>query len=82
MLQYIDSQDFTDAAAVLAGADPETARLVQAMEGCCHPKAGRLLGRLAQRKDTDAEALAALRADVLDLLTLSFGKAEALRRLQ
>ena len=34
MLQYIDSQDFTDAAAVLAGADPETARLVQAMEGC------------------------------------------------
>jgi len=50
------------------------------MEGCCHPKAGRLLARLAAQPD--AEALAALRADVLDLLTLSFGKAEALRRLQ
>ncbi len=80
MLQYIDSPEFADPAAVLAGADPETARLVRAMEGCCHPKAGRLLARLAAQPD--AEALAALRADVLDLLTLSFGKAEALRRLQ
>ncbi len=80
MLQHIDSQDFADAASVLADADPETAALVRAMEGCCHPKAGRLLARLGQHPD--AETLKQLRGDVLQLLTLTFGKAEALRRLQ
>jgi len=80
MLQHIDSQDFADAASVLADADPETAALVQALEGCCHPKAGRLLARLGQHPDPDA--LKQLHADVLQLLTLTFGKTEALRRLQ
>ena len=80
MLQTIDSQDFTETAAVLAGADPVIARLEEALDGCCHPKASRLLARLAQQPE--GEALTALRADVLDLLTLSFGRPEALRRLQ
>ena len=80
MLQHIDSQDFADAASVLADADPETAAIVRAMEGCCHPKTGRLLARLGQHPD--AETLKQLRGDVLQLLTLTFGKAEALRRLQ
>ncbi len=80
MLQTIDSQDFAEPATVLVGADPATARLVQALDGCCHPKAGRLLSRLARQPE--GEALDALRADVLDLLTLSFGRPEALRRLQ
>lgn len=80
MLQHIDSQDFADAASVLPDADPETIALVQALEGCCHPKAGRLLARLGQHPEPDT--LKQLRHDVLQLLTLTFGKAEALRRLQ
>ena len=80
MLQHIDSQDFLDVASVLADADPETAVLVQALDGCCHPKAGRLLARLAEHPDANARTL--LRADVMQLLTLAFGKVEALRRLQ
>ncbi len=80
MLQHIDSQDFVDAATVLADADPETAQLVRALDGCCHPKAGRLLARLGEHPD--AQARSVLRADILQLLTLAFGKVEALRRLQ
>ena len=80
MLQHIDSQDFALADTVLTDADPETAVLVQALAGCCHPKAGRLLARLGAHPDADARA--ALRADVLQLLTHTFGRSEALRRLQ
>jgi len=80
MLQHIDSEDFVDAAAVLADADPETAALVHALAGCCHPKVNRLMARLGEHPDTEARAR--LRDDVLRLLTLTFGKAEALRRLQ
>ncbi len=80
MLEHIDSEDIANAAAVLADADPETAALVEALEGCRHPKAGRLLARLGQHPDPDV--LTQLRADVLQLLTLTFGRAEALRRLQ
>ena len=54
--------------------------LVHALAGCCHPKAARLLARLGEHPDADARV--ALRADVLQLLTLTFGRAEALRRLQ
>ncbi|HWS05840.1 MAG TPA: hypothetical protein VN230_08650 [Burkholderiaceae bacterium] len=80
MLQQFDCQDFPDPANVLADADPETAMLVHALAGCCHPKAARLLVRLGEHPD--AQARAVLRADVLQLLTLAFGRAEALRRLQ
>jgi hypothetical protein len=80
MLQQFDGPDFPDAAGVLADADPETAALVHALAGCCHPKAARLLARLGERPD--AQARMVLRADVLQLLTLTFGRAEALRRLQ
>ncbi len=80
MLQRFDSENFTDAASVLADADPETALLIQALAGCCHPKAGRLLARLCEQPDADTRAH--MRADVLQLLTLTFGRAEALRRLQ
>ena len=80
MLQQFDCPDFPETANVLAGADPETAALVHALAGCCHPKAARLLARLGEHPDADARVL--LRADVLQLLTLTFGRAEALRRLQ
>jgi hypothetical protein len=80
MLQYIDSEYFVDAASILADADPESAALIRALAGCCHPKANRLLVRLSQCPDLATRTQ--LRADVLQLLTLTFGKAEALRRLQ
>ena len=54
--------------------------LVAAMDGCCHPRVGRLTERLLNCKQPDQ--LRELRGDVLNLLTLSFGPAEAQRRLQ
>jgi hypothetical protein len=80
MLARIDSQDFADVATALEGASPEAAALVRALGDCCHPKAGRLLARLG--KQPDAEELTHLRAEVLHLLSLTFGRAEAHRRLQ
>jgi hypothetical protein len=80
MLQTIDSDESIDTASILADADPECAALVHALADCCHPKAKRLLARLSQHPDLATRAQ--LRADVLQLLTLAFGKVEALRRLQ
>jgi len=54
--------------------------LIDAMAGCCHPRVGRLTERLLSCDQPDQ--LRELRGDVLNLLALSFGPAEAQRRLQ
>lgn len=59
---------------------PQAAALIEALADCHHPRAGRLTARLAESWDVDA--LAMLRGEVLNLLALSFGPAEAHRRLQ
>lgn len=63
-----------------ADADPQAMVLVGTLDGCCHPRAGRLKARLVDCQCHDQ--LAQLRAEVTHLLTLSFGPAEAQRRLQ
>lgn len=54
--------------------------LLDALHGCCHPRVERLKARLAG--EPDAEQFAVLRSEVLNVLALSFGTAEAQRRLQ
>ena len=63
-----------------ADADPVAMELMGTLHGCCHPRAGRLKARLVDCQCDDQLAL--LRAEVTHLLTLSFGPAEAQRRLQ
>ena len=60
-------------------ADPTIDSLLRALHGCVHPKAERLRARLLAQPD--AEQLSALSENVRDLLCLSFGCAEAARRL-
>ena len=60
--------------------DPQASLLIEALSGCIHPRAARLTARLADRPDN--EQLTRLRAEVLNLLALSFGLPEAERRLQ
>ena len=52
----------------------------EALADCRLPRAGRLGARRADSHDS--EELALLRGEVLNLLALSFGLAEAQRRLQ
>jgi len=80
MLQRVHSQDFTDSLSAREGAPFEVMVLIEALDECCHPKAVRLLSRLARHPE--GEELLRVRYDVLELLTLTFGKTEALRRLQ
>ncbi|MCL1962585.1 MAG: hypothetical protein FWG56_12630 [Desulfovibrionaceae bacterium] len=61
-------------------ADPKALALIDAMTGCCHPRVSRLTERLLACGQPDQ--LRVLRGEVLNLLTLSFGHAEAQRRLQ
>ncbi len=60
--------------------DPQAAGLIDTLSDCCHPRAGRLKARLAD--NPDADQLALLRGEVLNVLALSFGTAEAQRRLR
>ena len=79
MLHSVVSSEFTDVEFSYADADPMAARLAHALEGCKHPRAGRLLRWLCQHPcDTE---LAKLQAEVQALLTMSFGAEEARRRL-
>jgi hypothetical protein len=66
--------------ATAASPDPRALALVQALSGCCHPRAGRLAARLLAC--TQPDQLRALQNDVRNLLVLSFGPAEAEHRLQ
>jgi hypothetical protein len=61
-------------------ADPKAIVLMSTLEGCCHPRATRLKHRLVACQS--GEQLSLLQAEVTHLLTLSFGQAEASRRLQ
>ena len=60
--------------------DPQAAALIDTLADCCHPRAARLKARLADGPDADQMAL--LRGEVLNVLALSFGTAEAQRRLR
>ena len=80
MLHHVDSPDFADSETALTEACPEAAALIQALRGCQHPRSGRLMARL--RDCQDETRINDLRAEVFQLLALSFGRAEAERRLQ
>ena len=69
-----------DTIVIQTHADPRIAALVGALTDCIHPRAARLKARLAA--DPDDEQLGQLRAEVLNLVAMSFGLAEAERRLQ
>jgi hypothetical protein len=59
---------------------PQARLLLDALQDCCHPRAERLRARLLDCHDT--QNLLGLRAEVLNLLALSFGCAEAQARLR
>ncbi len=80
MLHHVDSPDFADSETALFEACPEAAALIQALRGCQHPRSGRLMARL--RDCQDETRMSELRAEIFQLLALSFGRAEAERRLQ
>ena len=76
------TQSSTLAACEITGCKPsaEADALTRALADCCHPRAPRLVARLL---DGSAPAhMELLRAEVFNLLALSFGPAEAHRRLQ
>ena len=75
-----DDQELSALDVLAADADPRAVALTHTLADCCHPRAERLVVRLLDCRDADQ--LAQLRGDVLNLLALSFGPAEALRRLQ
>ncbi|MET4580165.1 hypothetical protein ABIE13_005304 [Ottowia thiooxydans] len=79
MLQLVESPDFSDSDTALASASPEAATLVLALNGCCHPRVGRLMARL--RDCECSNQLDLLRGEVFNVLALSFGPTEAQRRL-
>ena len=79
MLHHVDSPDFADSETALTEACPEAAALIQALRGCQHPPSGRLMARL--RDCQDEARMNDLRAEIFQLLALSFGRAEAERRL-
>ncbi|MEZ5607134.1 MAG: hypothetical protein R3E52_08375 [Burkholderiaceae bacterium] len=79
MLLRVDSPDFADSETALVEACPEAALLIQALRGCQHPRSGRLMARL--RDCQDPTHFDELRAEIFQLLALSFGRAEAERRL-
>jgi hypothetical protein len=80
MLQRVTSTECVDVDSVLCDADPQAACLAEALAGCLHPKAGRLLRRLSLHPSENE--LVELRREVRELLMLSFGPTEARRRLQ
>ena len=80
MLHRIESPDFADPETALADACPQAAALVQLLCDCRHPRAERLMARL--RDCQESQQIDLLRAEVFNLLALSFGPTEAQRRLQ
>ena len=80
MLQTFESPDTVIPGALLDSADPHATALVQTLADCCHPRAARLKARLVECRDP--ARLTLLQGEVMNLLSLSFGVAEAERRLQ
>ena len=79
MLEFIDTSASTSLECC-ADADPKAIALMSTLDGCCHPRAMRLKVRLSACDSYDQLDL--LQAEVTHLLSLSFGPAEAQRRLQ
>ena len=79
MLEIIDAPAPFDMEGCI-DADPKAIVLMGTLDGCCHPRAMRLKQRLVNCHS--CEQLSLLQAEVTHLLTLSFGQAEAARRLQ
>ncbi len=75
-----DFDDLDLSALDATDADPRAVALTRTLSDCRHPRAERLIVRLLDCRDDDQLAL--LRGEVLNLLALSFGLPEALRRLQ
>jgi hypothetical protein len=80
MLEYENSSPLCTAEACRCAA-PQVRPLLNALQDCCHPRAERLRARLLDCRDAQNN-LAELRGEVLSLLTLSFGRADAELRLQ
>ncbi len=80
MLQHFENPDLIASDAATADTDPLIVALIATLADCCHPRAERLKVRLLDCRDADQLAL--LKGEVLNLLALSFGPAEAMRRLQ
>ncbi|KAF1020587.1 MAG: hypothetical protein GAK30_02410 [Paracidovorax wautersii] len=80
MLKRVCQSEFADEDTVLDLECIRTAGLVRALDGCMHPRVGRLLRQLSQARCT--EDFERLTGEVKYLLTLTFGEAEAQRRLQ
>ncbi|MFT4191093.1 MAG: hypothetical protein QM686_00255 [Herbaspirillum sp.] len=80
MLQHVCQAEFADKDTFLDPDCARTASLVRALDGCMHPRVGRLMRQISQASsDTDFERVA---SEVKYLLALTFGEAEAQRRLQ
>ena len=80
MLNTCPSPDLRDIDGAWSEAHPQAAGLIDILADCCHPRAARLKARLIDAENP--EQLALLRGEVLNVLALSFGPAEAQRRLQ
>jgi len=80
MLQNVCQAEFADQDTVINLDCARTASLVRALDGCMHPRVGRLMRQISEAVgDEDFKRLA---GEVKYLLTLPFGEAEAQRRLQ
>ena len=80
MSEHAISQAPPLAEARQAACPPQARQLLDALQDCCHPRAERLRIRLRDCRDT--QNLPVLRSEVLNLLALSFGCAEAQARLR
>lgn len=80
MLQRVCQAEFADHDTVLNLECARTASLVRALDGCMHPRVGRLMRQISEAaSDEDFKRVA---SEVKYLLSLTFGEAEAQRRLQ
>ena len=80
MLQHVCQAEFADEDTFLNLECVRTASLVRALDGCMHPRVGRLMRQISQaNSDADFVRVA---SEVKYLRTLTFGETEALRRLQ
>ena len=81
MQHHVKSPDFADFDAALNDQEtwPHASALIEALRGCRHPRSGRLVARLRDCRNGDELVL--LHGDVFHLLVLSFGIAEARRRI-
>lgn len=80
MFSHFASPDFAANGAWALEPDPRVAVLIEALRDCVHPRSERLRSQL--QGHVAPERLAHLRAEVFNLLAMSFGPDEAERRLR